>query len=93
MDTASFAGFLKTLCIIIVAYYAFKFAMRYLLPLVVYKVAKKAEHNFQQRQQNYYQQNNSYTSNDVNTSKENNEVPKSTKVVGEYIEFEEIEEK
>ncbi len=96
MDTASFTGFIKTLCIIVLVYYAFKFAMRYLLPILLIKVVKKAGANFQQQQQQYYNQNNSYSSNtstSENTSKQTNEVPKSTKIVGEYIEFEEIDSK
>lgn len=97
MDTASLTGFIKTLCIIILVYYAFKFAMRFLLPLLVVKVAKKAQANFQQKQQAYYQQQNSYNSNSStnsdNQSSSKGQMPKSTKVVGEYIEFEEIDTK
>ncbi|MHC5201685.1 DUF4834 family protein [Myroides sp. LJL119] len=95
MDTASLTGFIKTLCIIILVYYAFKFAMRFLLPLLVVKVAKKAQADFQQKQQAYYQQQNSYNSNTNYSGQEasNKQVPKSKKVVGEYIEFEEIDSK
>ncbi|MHC5309286.1 DUF4834 family protein [Myroides sp. LJL116] len=95
MDTASFTGFIKTLCIIVLVYYGFKFAMRYLLPLLLIKVAKKAGENFQQKQQQYYQQNNSYSSNTTNqnSTNETKEVFRSKKVVGEYIEFEEIDTK
>ncbi|MEC4114597.1 DUF4834 family protein [Myroides pelagicus] len=97
MDTASFTGFLKTLCIIILIYYAFKFAMRYLLPMLLVKAAKKASENFQQRQQDFYQ-NNGNTNSSNNTyqdteSANTGKVPRSTKVVGEYIEFEEIDKK
>ncbi|MTG97448.1 MULTISPECIES: DUF4834 family protein [Myroides] len=95
MDTASFTGFLKTLCIIILVYYAFKFAMRYLFPMLVIKAAKKASENFQQRQQDFYQQNNSSTSSNQTTNNDDTggKVPRSTKIVGEYIEFEEIDKK
>ena len=96
MDIASFGSFLRTLVIIVVIYYAFKFAMRYLFPLFVYKMAKKVERNFQQQQQDFYQQNRTtqeepnYT-NQTDTGKD--KFPRSTKVVGEYIDFEEVDKK
>jgi len=96
MDIASFGSFLRTLVIIVVIYYAFKFAMRYLFPLFVYKMAKKVERNFQQQQQDFYQQNRSnqeepsYTN---QTDPGKDKFPRSTKVVGEYIDFEEIDKK
>lgn len=94
MDTASFGGFVKTLLIIVLIYYAFKFAMRYLFPLLILKVAKKAGQNFQERQQQQYNQ---YRGNQAEEPRQDttaeNKVPRSTKVVGEYVEFEEIDTK
>ncbi|WP_158963372.1 DUF4834 family protein [Myroides fluvii] len=96
MDIASFGGFLRTLVIIVVIYYAFKFAMRYLFPLFVYKMAKKVERNFQQQQQDFYQQNRTTQEepnfNDQSTGGKD-KFPRSTKVVGEYIDFEEVDKK
>lgn len=92
MDVASFGGFLRTLLIIAVLYYVFKFAMRYLFPLFVYKMAKKAEQGFQKQQQEFYQQNNTNSNSTYNRQeRKSDKVPRSTKVVGEYIDFEEIE--
>ncbi len=97
MDTASFGGFLRTLLIIVLCYYAFKFAMRYLFPLFVVRMAKKMERNFQQQAQDFYQQQNKTNNQDQpfqqTTSEGKNKVPRSTKVVGEYIDFEEIDTK
>ncbi|MDR2222843.1 MAG: DUF4834 family protein [Flavobacteriaceae bacterium] len=95
MDMASFGGIIKVLFIIIIVYYGFKFAMRFLFPLLLYKVAKKAEQSFQQKQQEYYQQNNTTNQyQDQNTQHTSDKgVPHSTKVVGEYVDFEEIEDK
>jgi len=95
MDIASFGSFLRTLVIIVLIYYAFKFAMRYLFPLFVYKMAKKVERNFQQQQQDFYQQNRS-TQEEPNYNQQEaakGKVPRSTKVVGEYIDFEEVDTK
>ncbi|MDR0227956.1 MAG: DUF4834 family protein [Flavobacteriaceae bacterium] len=94
MDMASFGAFIRTLCIIVLVYYAFKFAMRFLFPLLIYKVAKKAEQNFQQKQQEYYQQNNTNNQyQNQNTQQTSDKIPNSTKVVGEYVDFEEIDDK
>lgn len=98
MDTASFGGFLRTLFIIVLCYYAFKFAMRYLFPLFVVKMAKKMERNFQQQAQDFYQQQQQNNSNKEQSFHQSNttgkeQVPRSTKIVGEYIDFEEIDKK
>lgn len=85
MDTASVPGFIRTLFYIILFYYLFKFAMRLLAPYLVQKVAKKAEEHlkkqFEQQQQNYQ------------SPKQNEpEAPKKAKkVVGDYIDYEEVE--
>lgn len=87
-------GFIKTLIIIVLIYYAFKIAMRYLFPVLIYKAAKKAEQNFQQRQQQYNPYNsNQETETYTNTASQHNKVPRSTKVVGEYVDFEEVDSK
>lgn len=91
MDTASFGGFLRTLLIIVLCYYAFKFAMRYLFPLFIYKVAKKAEQNFQQQQQNYREQQNTTTQEPTSSNRFESGTMKEKKKVGEYIDFEELD--
>ena len=83
-------GFIKALLIILLCYYGFKLAVRYLFPFLLYKAAKKVEKKFQEQQQHYGQQNSSTESAEPMGRKEEF---KSTKVVGEYIEFEEIDEK
>lgn len=97
MDTASSTGLIKTIVFIILAYYAVKFFIRLFFPIVVRKVVSKAEESFREQYQSN-QQNNNYTSQQkrsfrdeiiVETAKSNN--PRSTKKVGEYVEYEEIE--
>ncbi len=85
MDTASVPGIFKTLFYIILFYYLFKFAMRLLAPYLMQKVAKKAEEHikrqFEQQQQNYQ-----------SPTEDRQEVPrKEKKVVGDYIDYEEVE--
>ena len=85
METASFNGLLKAILYILAFYYIFKFLARLFLPLLAKKVVEKARKQFEQQQQQYQQQNQSQAQN--NTS----EKPKSKKVVGEYVDFEEID--
>jgi hypothetical protein len=89
MDTASVPGFIKTLFYIILFYYLFKFAMRLLAPYLMQKVAKKAEeHIKKQFEQQQQQQQQNYQSPTENQQ----EVPKKEKkVVGDYIDYEEVE--
>ena len=88
METASFSGFIETICYILMFYYVFKFLARLLLPLMVKKVVEKAGQNFQQQYQNQQNPNNQEekVSNTSTSSK-----PRETKKVGEYVDFEEIE--
>ena len=97
METASFTGVLKTILYFIVAYYIVKFIARLLFPIVVRKVVSKAEASFKQ-QYHSNQQNNDYSHQQNRSPKDeiilenvqsNN--PKSTKKVGEYVDYEEIE--
>lgn len=86
MDTASVPGFIRTIFYIILFYYLFKFAMRLLAPYLMQQVAKKAEEHikkqFEQQQQQQYQ----------SPTENQQEVPKKDKkVVGDYIDYEEVE--
>jgi hypothetical protein len=84
MVTASFTGFLKTILILIFIYYAIKIALKLFAPMIVQQVVKKAEQSFYEQQQNRQQQ---YQQADTGAT----DKPKEKKVVGEYIDFEEIE--
>jgi hypothetical protein len=82
METASFNGLLKAILYILAFYYIFKFLARLFLPVIAKKVVKKASGQFQQQQQNQ---------NQTNTHSSTSEKPKEKKIVGEYVDFEEIE--
>ena len=85
MDTASVPGFIRTLFYIILFYYLFKFAMRLLAPYLMQKVAKKAEEHIKKQFEQQQQHHQSPTQN-------NEEFPKKEKkVVGDYIDYEEVE--
>ncbi len=82
METASMPGFVRTIFWIIAIYYIFKFLARLFLPVVAKKVVEKATQQFQQQQQQYQQQQQAQAN--------KTEKPKEKKIVGEYIDFEEI---
>lgn len=92
METASFNGFIKMIFYVILFFYIFKFLARLFLPVIVKKVVQKAGENFQQQ----YQSNNNpfqgnYTKEEVKSKSSINSNPKSTKKVGEYIDYEELD--
>ncbi|WP_396173399.1 DUF4834 domain-containing protein [Flavobacterium sp.] len=82
METASFNGLLKAILYILAFYYIFKFLARLFLPVIAKKVVEKASEQFRQQQQNQ---------NQTNTHSATSEKPKEKKIVGEYVDFEEIE--
>jgi hypothetical protein len=86
METASFNGVIKTIFILFLIYYALRFLMRLLAPVIVQEVVKKAEQNFNRAQGQHYNFNST-----GNHAQPKAEKPKERKKVGEYIDFEEIE--
>ena len=55
----------------------------FFLPVLAKKVVEKASQQFKQQQENYQNQN--------TTQNQTNQKPKEKKIVGDYIDFEEIE--
>ena len=84
MEMASAWGFVRTLLIIILCYYAFKFIMRIFAPILMQKAVSKMQQKMQEqyRQQQEQQQD--------RTSQSQQSMPKEKKKVGEYIDYEEI---
>ena len=84
MEMASAWGFVRTLLIIILCYYAFKFLMRIFAPILMQKAVSKMQQKMQEqyRQQQEQQQD--------KTSQSQQSMPKEKKKVGEYIDYEEI---
>lgn len=89
LQLASMPGFIRTILIIVAVYYAFKFLMRLLAPILMRKLIQKAEQNFRQNNQPF---NGPYQyQNPQNPTSSKSENPRSKKEVGEYIDYEEIE--
>ena len=90
MEQASLQSFIKTILIVVLVYYFFKFGFRLLAPYLLKKAVEKVGDKFQ-KQQEAYQQQNSSNVNDFESNVKNNTTPKEKKKVGEYIDFEEID--
>ncbi len=86
-------GFLKTLLIIILVYYLLKLIGRWLAPRVFNYAAKKTERHFRDafEQANMGGNTSERKVNDLHNSKKTTGPKGSSKEVGEYIDFEEIE--
>lgn len=91
METASFNGLLKAIFYILLFYYVIKFLARLFLPVIAKKVVEKASQQFQQQQQNYQYQNQQNAQNQTNEGQGSTAKPKEKKIVGDYVDFEEIE--
>ena len=87
METASFTGFLRTLLYIVLFYYIFKFVMRLLAPYLLKKAVEKVQQNMHDQASPYYNQQ------QPAPQEPKPRYPRATKKVGEYVDFEEIEEK
>ena len=80
MEMASGSSLLRTLAIIILSYYLFKFLMRIFAPIIMQKAVSKMQEQYRKQQE---QQQNT-------TSHSTQSMPKEKKVVGDYIDYEEI---
>jgi hypothetical protein len=86
-------GFLKTLLIIILVYYLLRLLGRWLAPKVFNYAAKKTERHFREAFERANMGGNAGEQKvqDLHNSQKSNSSRTSSKEVGEYIDFEEIE--
>lgn len=82
-------GLIRTLAIIIIVYYAFKFIGRYILPLFVKHMVDNVERKYKEQHQNQYQDEKEKVGEtviDIKPSK----IKESNKNVGDYVDYEEL---
>ncbi len=91
MQEAGIMNFLRTILIIILIYYAFKIIARFILPLFLKKMMHNVEKKFTEQQQNTTHQTHVKEGETV-IDKTPNAHAKSNKDVGEYVDYEDIEE-
>ena len=90
MHAASFIGVLNTILVIMLIYYGIKFVGRILVPIFFQKVVKNAEEKFKQQQG--YQSSNTTKEGETTIDKKPDKQNKSNNSVGEYIDYEEIDD-
>lgn len=90
METASFTGLVKALFTIILIYYAAKFFMKLFLPVMAQQVVRKAQENME-NQRRFYEDQQSTRQQDNYSNSGNGQKTKNKPVVGEYIDYEEID--
>ncbi len=85
-------SFLKTILIFLLVYFALKYLLKWLSPYIMRFIAKKAAQRFENAfGQNPFQDANTQTR-DKDTLDKANKNPKSNgKIVGEYVDFEEVD--
>ncbi|MDA9295278.1 DUF4834 family protein [bacterium] len=93
MQQAELMGFLRTLLIILIVYYSFRFLARIFAPLLLKKVvgnmqAKAKKHHQQKNQQS---ENSSTKEGETIIDKNPNSKTQGNNSVGEYVDFEEID--
>lgn len=93
MQTASVPGLVKAIFTIIVIYYIAKFLMKLFLPIMAQQVVRKAQENMDNQRRAYEEQQRgqSYNQQQHNSNSGQQQKPKNKPVVGEYIDFEELD--
>ncbi len=91
MQEASFQGFLRTILIILVVYYGLKIVGRYLFPIFFKKMVKNFENKVKE-QQGYQKPYDNSKEGETVIEKKPNIRTKSNDKVGEYVDFEEVED-
>lgn len=85
-------SFLKTLLIIFLVYLGLKYLLKWLSPYIMRFVAKKAAQKFESAfGQNPFQPQNGATFSEDTIDKSSSNPKSNGKVVGEYVDYEEIE--
>ncbi len=82
-------GFIKTVAIIILIYYGFKFLARLLAPFLIKKITDKMGSQFQNQSQ---QKESTKPEGEVTIEKKQSTKSKFSKNDGEYIDYEEIKD-
>lgn len=91
METASFTGLVKALFTIIAIYYIAKFLMRLFLPAMAQQVVRKAQQDMENQRRDYENQRQQQYTQQQHYSQQQQQKPKDKPVVGEYIDFEELD--
>ena len=84
-------GLFRTIAILVIIYYVFKFFSRYIAPIFLRKVMKNVEKKMKEQQQQHQQPNDSNAKvGETVIEKKPTTTKQSNKDVGDYVDYEEI---
>ncbi|SDX51268.1 protein of unknown function [Lutibacter oricola] len=83
-------GLLRTIAILVIIYYAFKFFSRYIAPIFLKKVISKAEKKFREQQNMHNENETTGNVGETVIAKKAPSTKESNKSVGDYVDYEEI---
>lgn len=89
MQEAEIMSFLRTILIILLVYYAVKLIARYMAPIIIKRAASKFEERVKQQQQSTTNQS---KVGETVIDKKPNSKSNSGNSVGEYVDFEEVDD-
>ncbi|NOR28644.1 MAG: DUF4834 domain-containing protein [Lutibacter sp.] len=84
-------GLLRTIAIIIIIIYAFKFIGKYIMPLFLRKMVNNVEKKMREQQENQYKQETGNIGETSIDKKPQNE-KETNKNVGDYVDFEDVKD-
>lgn len=85
-------GFLRTIAIFIIIYYVFKFFSRYIAPIFLKKVINNVEKKYKEQQEKQYENTSDGKVGETVISKKASDEKESNKSVGDYIDYEDVNE-
>jgi uncharacterized protein involved in cysteine biosynthesis len=86
-------GLLRTIAIIIVVYYAFKFIGKYIMPLFLRRVVTNVEKKMREQQQQYENENENVGNvGETVIAKKPQTTKQSNNTVGDYVDYEEVKD-
>ncbi len=91
MQEASITGLVRTILIIVLAYYVFKFVARLLFPVFFNKLMKNMEKKVRE-QQGYYEQEQQVNVGETTIEKAPRTTGNTDNNVGEYVDYEEVDD-
>ena len=84
-------GLLRTIAILVIIYYAFKFIGRYIMPLFLKKMVSNVEKKMRDQQDAQYQKEQGKVG-ETMIDKKPQKTKESNKEVGDYVDYEDVDE-
>jgi len=84
-------GLIRTIAILVIIYYAFKFIGKYIMPLFLKKMVDNVEKKMRDQQESQYQKEQGEVGETI-IDKKPQKTKESNKEVGDYVDYEDVDE-